>query len=280
MTGAAGRGAGAGAARVRPGGPTIRRRGRRACRPSASASAPLTLRSLPAPELRVPRGIAQCDASSSAAAMRGRRARRRFGLQRPGGLVGGERTRQGVGGRGYARCRGVAGVLAPDDVGFYDDVGRPPDHDQVLDIVSSDQNKLSAAIDGAGLNDRQPRCASTRAGAAERAGSEPADQPGGDADQRKHHHECNEKADGKRCSFAKKAIHRTYRPPCCVGETSRSAPSVKVSAIFAAPSTNKVLTRPVAPYSDSERDFVARLHELVNRASKAKAWPSRSLTRH
>jgi hypothetical protein len=108
---------------------------------------------------------------------------------------------------------GLAGALTPDDVGFYDDVRRSTDHDEVLGVVAPNQNKLSTAIDGAGLDYRKAWSAATGACTAERARPKSPDQPGCHADQREHHHESDKEADRKRGSFSEKAIHRTYRPP-------------------------------------------------------------------
>jgi hypothetical protein len=108
------------------------------------------------------------------------RARTRAGLrlQRPhGGVVERHRPRQGVGGAA-ARGRRFAGRGAgAHDVHLDHDVGRPADHQEMLDIVAADQDELAAGIDLGGVDDGQSRLAAARARRGEAIGPEPADQP-------------------------------------------------------------------------------------------------------
>jgi len=58
----------------------------------------------------------------------------------------------------------------------------------MFDVVAADQHQAATAIHRRGVDHGQPRH-SPRLGGAEAAIGEPADQPGGDADQRQNRYE-------------------------------------------------------------------------------------------
>jgi hypothetical protein len=65
----------------------------------------------------------------------------------------------------------------------------------MLDIVAPHQHQPPAAIDGGGIDHRQPRHPSAIGIGAEAIAREAADQPGGGADQGQNDHECEEEYD-------------------------------------------------------------------------------------
>ena len=48
----------------------------------------------------------------------------------------------------------IAAGRGAHDIGFHDDVGRPPDHDEMLDIVAPHQHQATAAVHGGGIDYR------------------------------------------------------------------------------------------------------------------------------
>ena len=112
--------------------------------------------------------------------------------------VGGSRVRpcgftvapRGIGQRGDAgrllgrphgpRRHLIARRRGADDIGFHHDVGRPADHQQMLDIVAPHQHQAPAAIDGGGVDHGQPRHPSAIGVGAEAVAGESAHQPGGE----------------------------------------------------------------------------------------------------
>ncbi|MGY4311513.1 hypothetical protein ACVWW1_000816 [Bradyrhizobium sp. JR3.5] len=70
----------------------------------------------------------------------------------------------------------------------------PTDHQQMLDVVAADQHQPAAAIDGSGVDHRQPGHASAVGVGPEAVSGEAADEPCGDADQRQHDNECQDES--------------------------------------------------------------------------------------
>jgi hypothetical protein len=101
----------------------------------------------------------------------------------------GRRFRAGDGGPLLHRLAAGHGA---DDIGFHHDIGRAADHQQMLDVVAPDQHQPPAAVDGGGVDHRQPRHPPPVGVGAQPVGGESANQPGGDADQGQHGNEREE----------------------------------------------------------------------------------------
>ena len=157
---------------------------RRACGRGRPAAAPGERTSSSASAASVSRCGRAVRQAATAAAILPAVARRaapgagcdRLRLQRPGRSVAVFRQRNGARQRlDPRRPDGVARDVArrgdrAHDIGFDDDVGRPADHQQMLDIVAPDQDEPAAAVDAGIIDDGKPRLAAARIAAAEPAG--------------------------------------------------------------------------------------------------------------
>jgi hypothetical protein len=125
------------------------------------------------------------------------RTRRGFRHLRFGTWEGILALAEGIGKRSDARrfrARGAIWQLLPprggaDDIRFDDNVARAADHEEMLDIVATDQDEAAAAIDSGRVDHRQARHASALRIGAQPVARESAHQPENDADQGEHHHE-------------------------------------------------------------------------------------------
>ncbi|MBV6489549.1 MAG: hypothetical protein GHHEDOFH_03535 [Pseudorhodoplanes sp.] len=76
----------------------------------------------------------------------------------------------------------------------------------MLDIVPANENKLTAAVDGAGFDHRDPRLAAARGMAAQARGAEAPDQPGAGADEAEYNNEGDEEPHSEGRLRAKQAF--------------------------------------------------------------------------
>jgi hypothetical protein len=126
------------------------------------------------------RGLVDGETRGALGAQRMRLRRRGFGLGGPGGGVAVS--------RGRARAH---------DVGLHHHVGRPADHQEMLDVVAADDDELPAAVDVGGIDHRKARLAAA-GGGVDAGRAEAPHQPGGGADQHQHDHECNDEIHRRR----------------------------------------------------------------------------------
>ena len=61
----------------------------------------------------------------------------------------------------------------------------------MLDVVAADDDELAASVHGGGIDHREPRLPAARGGLDLRR-AEPANQPGGGADQQQNENECDD----------------------------------------------------------------------------------------
>jgi hypothetical protein len=133
------------------------------------------------------------------------------------------------------------------DVGLDHDVARPADHQQVLDIVATDQDQPTPAVDGGCVDDGKPRLAPARGGGAQVSGAEAPHQPCGQSDQAEHHDEGEQESEAI-LPFAEQEIQHMLLPAPEGGWAFRSGCSQREqpgwltpAAIFAAGIPNKIL---------------------------------------
>jgi hypothetical protein len=143
---------------------------------------------------------------------------------RPGGpAVRPDAVRPGSGRRGAGRAHrfgsrwccpllarlgrgGGLQVVVPGDAAFDDDVGRPADHDQMLDIIAPDQHEPAACVDRGGIEHGQARLA-VLAAADEGRGGAVADQPE-DPDECQKCHGNDDDGGQQSCTLAAQKIVR------------------------------------------------------------------------
>ncbi len=113
-------------------------------------------------------------------------------VQPPGSDIGAIR---GCGSRTGPGRQLVASGLGAHDIGFDDDIGGAADHQQMFDVVAAHQHQPPAAVDGGGIDHRQPRHPSAIGVGAEAVAGKSPDQPGRDADQRQNGDECEEECE-------------------------------------------------------------------------------------
>ena len=118
------------------------------------------------------------------------------GIAPAGGMIGkrcdpGLHVRIGTG-DGRPRRQLISAGHGAHDIGFDDNVGRTADHQQMFDVVASDQHEPPSSVDRGGIDDSQTRHPPALGVGAEPVGGESADQPGHDADQRQNRHKREE----------------------------------------------------------------------------------------
>ena len=138
--------------------------------------------------------------------------------------------------RRFARRAGRA-----HDVRLDHHVARAADHQEMLDIVAADQDQAAAAVDGGGVDHRQPRLAAAGGGGAQPVGAEPAYHPEERAQQR--HQNDDGAQDTDRGGYIKAFEHRSSLRPRGMACLSESPEWLTPAVIFAAPNTNKFLTK-------------------------------------
>jgi hypothetical protein len=100
--------------------------------------------------------------------------------------------------------------LGADDIRLDDDVGRPTDHQEMLDIVPSHQHQAPPTIHGRGIDHRQAGHAPAIGTGPKAIVGESANQPGGGADQRQHGHEGEKEG---QCRHALSPANATFVKP-------------------------------------------------------------------
>src|SRR5262249_36540637 len=128
------------------------------------------------------------------------------------------------------------------------DITRPADHQQVLDIVATDQDQPAPAINCSRIDDGEPRLAPACGGGAQVSGAEAPDQPCGQSDQAQHHDEGEQESEAI-LPFAEQEIQHMLLPAPEGGWVlpSRLVPRreqpgwLTPAATFAAGNPNKIL---------------------------------------
>jgi hypothetical protein len=102
----------------------------------------------------------------------------------------------------------IATRRGANDVRFHHDIGRPANHQEMLDVVAPDQDQTATAVDGGGIDHCQARQPSAIRAGADTVVGESANQPDGNATQG---HEGHKQEDQGYCLHARSPANGTLR---------------------------------------------------------------------